>query len=101
MTNWIWRPARRGSSSTVVTADKNGLRDTIGLLGHGKFHRLRVGIGHPGHKDRVVPWVLGRAGREDDAAIGTAIDAAIDVLPLAMEGHFSEAMKRLHTSRDA
>ncbi|AJQ82184.1 aminoacyl-tRNA hydrolase [Xanthomonas oryzae pv. oryzae] len=80
---------------------QNGLRDTIGLLGHGKFHRLRVGIGHPGHKDRVVPWVLGRAGREDDAAIGTAIDAAIDVLPLAMEGHFSEAMKRLHTSRDA
>lgn len=48
-----------------------------------------------------MPWVLGRAGREDDAAIGTAIDAAIDVLPLAMEGHFSEAMKRLHTSRDA
>lgn len=80
---------------------QNGLRDTIRLLGHGKFHRLRVGIGHPGHKDRVVPWVLGRAGREDDVAIGRAIDAAIDVLPLAMEGNFNEAMKRLHTSRDA
>ena len=80
---------------------QNGLRDTIRLLGHGKFHRLRVGIGHPGHKDRVVPWVLGRAGRDDDMAVGKAIDAAIDVLPLAMDGNFNEAMKRLHTSRDA
>ena len=26
---------------------QNGLRDTIRLLGHGKFHRLRIGIGHP------------------------------------------------------
>ncbi|WP_115045732.1 aminoacyl-tRNA hydrolase [Xanthomonas arboricola] len=80
---------------------QNGLRDTIRLLGHGKFHRLRVGIGHPGHKDRVVSWVLGRAGRDDDAAISAAVDAAIDVLPLALQGNFNEAMKRLHTSRDA
>ena len=41
---------------------QNGLRDTFAHLGHGKFHRLRLGIGHPGHKDRVTPWVLGRPG---------------------------------------
>jgi hypothetical protein len=39
---------------------QNGLRDIMAHLGHGKFHRLRVGIGHPGHKDQVTPWVLGR-----------------------------------------
>ena len=39
---------------------QNGLRDSMRLLGHGKFHRLRIGIGHPGHKDKVTPWVLGR-----------------------------------------
>jgi len=38
---------------------QNGLRDTMQLLKHGKFHRLRIGIGHPGHKDKVTPWVLG------------------------------------------
>src|SRR6185436_8003030 len=27
---------------------QNGLRDIVAQLGHGKFHRLRVGIGHPG-----------------------------------------------------
>jgi PTH1 family peptidyl-tRNA hydrolase len=67
------------------------------LLGHGRFHRQRIGIGHPGHKDRVTPWVLGRAGRDDDAAIERAIDDAIAVLPLAVAGDFNEAMKRLHT----
>jgi len=78
---------------------QNGLRDTIRLLGHGKFHRLRIGIGHPGHKDRVVPWVLGRASKDDDVLIGHAIDDAIDVLPLAVRGDYSEAMKRLHTPK--
>ncbi len=78
---------------------QNGLRDTIRLLGHGKFHRLRVGIGHPGHKDKVVPWVLGRAKGEDDVLIGRAIDDAIDVLPLAASGNFNEATKRLNTAK--
>ena len=76
---------------------QNGLRDTMRLLGHGRFHRLRIGIGHPGHKDKVTPWVLGKAGRDDDASIERAIDDAIGVLPLAVAGDFNEAMKRLHT----
>jgi len=79
---------------------QNGLRDTMKLLGHGRFHRLRIGIGHPGHKDRVVSWVLGRPGNDDDIMINRAVDDAVDVLPLAVQGDFNEAMKRLHTSRD-
>ncbi len=78
---------------------QNGLRDTMHLLGHGKFHRLRIGIGHPGHKDRVTPWVLGKPGRDDEAAILRAIDDAIDVMPLAVSGNFMDAMTRLHTPR--
>ena len=76
---------------------QNGLRDTMKLLGHGKFHRLRIGIGHPGSKDKVTPWVLGRASADDDLLIGRAIDAAIEVLPLAMDGNFMDAMTKLHT----
>lgn len=79
---------------------QNGLRDTMKLLGHGKFHRLRIGIGHPGSKDKVTPWVLGRASADDDILIGRAIDDAIDVLPLAMDGNFMDAMTKLHTSRN-
>ena len=40
-------------------------------------------------------WVLGRRP-EDDVLIARAIDDAIDVLPLAVQGDFNEAMKRLH-----
>ena len=79
---------------------QNGLRDTIQHLGHGQFHRLRVGIGHPGHKDKVTPWVLGRPSRDDEAAMLRAIDEAISVLPMAIAGDFDEAMKQLHTPKD-
>ena len=80
---------------------QNGVRDTMQALGHGRFHRLRIGIGHPGSKDRVTPWLLKGAPTRDDAIlIERAIDDALAVLPLAVQGDFMEAMKRLHTSRE-
>jgi len=79
---------------------QNGLRDTMRLLGDGKFHRLRIGIGHPGHKDKVTPWVLGRPSLADDAMIGRAIDDALAALPLAVRGNFMDAMTQLHTNKD-
>lgn len=80
---------------------QNGVRDIMRLLGHGRFHRLRIGIGHPGHKDRVTPWLLkGGPDKDDEILIARAVDDALDVLPLAVAGDFNEAMKRLHTSRD-
>ncbi len=80
---------------------QNGVRDTMRLLGHGAFHRLRIGIGHPGHKDKVTSWLLKGGPDKDDAIlISRAFDDAIDVLPLAVAGDFNEAMKRLHTNRD-
>lgn len=80
---------------------QNGVRDTMAMLGHGKFHRLRIGIGHPGNKDKVTPWLLkGGPGKDDEILIGRAIDAALDVLPLAVNGDFNEAMKRLHTTKE-
>ena len=78
---------------------QNGIRDTMQHLGHGKFHRLRLGIGHPGHKDKVTPWVLGKPGKDDEASILRAIDDALAVMPLAVNGAFPEAMKRLHTPK--
>ena len=78
---------------------QNGLRDIVRHLGHGRFHRLRIGIGHPGHRDRVTPWVLGRPGRDDEAAMLRAVDEALAVLPLAAAGDLNEAMKRLHTPK--
>lgn len=77
---------------------QNGLRDLFAHVGHGRFHRLRLGIGHPGHKDRVTSWVLGRPSIADENLIIDSIADALDVLPLALAGDFNEAMKRLHTT---
>lgn len=76
---------------------QNGMRDIIRHLGHGRFHRLRLGIGHPGNRDGVLSWVLGRPSATDEDAMLDAIARALNVLPLATAGDFNEAMKRLHT----
>lgn len=78
----------------------NGLRDIISALGCPDFLRLRLGIGHPGQRELVTPWVLSRPGAEDREAILGAIDRALDVIPLLAEGDFSEATKRLHTRQE-
>ena len=79
---------------------QNGLRDIIARLGHGKFHRLRLGIGHPGDRDRVLSWVLGRPSARDEEAMIDSIAAGLAVLPLAVAGRFEEAMKQLHTAQE-
>ena len=47
-------------------AGHNGLRDITSKLGNNpNFYRLRLGIGHPGHKDRVAPYVLSDFAKAD------------------------------------
>ncbi|MEK9807580.1 MAG: aminoacyl-tRNA hydrolase [Halieaceae bacterium] len=76
----------------------NGLRDIIPALG-GKqdFHRLRIGIGHPGHASKVSGYVLAKPGAGDRQAIDQIIDEAVDALPLLLNGDAVKAMTRLHS----
>ncbi len=76
---------------------QNGLRDIMAHLGNGKFHRLRIGIGHPGDRNRVTPWVLGNPSALDENLMMDAIARALGVLPLVVAGEFNEATKRLNT----
>ena len=46
------------------TAGHNGLRSTEAHIGNA-FRRVRLGIGHPGHKDRVSPYVLGNYAKAE------------------------------------
>jgi len=48
----------------------NGLRDMGTQLGNKDFWRIRIGIGHPGHRDKVSPYVLSRPNKQDEQAIG-------------------------------
>src|SRR5215470_11511038 len=62
----------------------NGMRDLIAQLGD-PFWRLRIGIGHPGNRDAVHDYVLGRPPAEDARLIEEAIAAAVDVIPVLLD----------------
>ncbi|MGY6588178.1 MAG: aminoacyl-tRNA hydrolase [Wenzhouxiangella sp.] len=79
----------------------NGLRSTFQHLGKQTFWRVRIGIGHPGTREGVTPWVLGRANADDERAILDSIDRAADVLPDLVSGRPERAMQALHSKDPA
>ena len=79
------------------TGGHNGLTDVVEVLGTKDFWRLRIGIGHPGHKDLVSDYVLGKARREDQELIDAAWERSLDLLPRLASGRMTDAMTWLHT----
>jgi PTH1 family peptidyl-tRNA hydrolase len=74
----------------------NGMRDVIQHCGP-DFLRLRLGVGHPGHKDQVTNYVLKKASTDVEVAILRNVDEAADVMPVLVESGLNAAMKNLHT----
>jgi len=56
------------------TAGHNGLRSTDKHIGP-DFRRIRIGIGHPGHKDRVHGYVLGNYHKSETDALADMLGA--------------------------
>ncbi len=80
----------------------NDLRDIIAQLGNrNDFHRLRLGIGHPGHASLVSNFVLSRAPRSEQELLDASIDRAFEVLPEILSGDWTKAMQRLHSAAKA
>jgi len=76
----------------------NGLRDIIASSGNNReFHRLRIGIGHPGSADKVTGYVLTKAPAAEYNKMQDSIDEAIRALPDAVQGNWAKAMNYLHT----
>jgi PTH1 family peptidyl-tRNA hydrolase len=78
-------------------AGHNGLRNIIAAIGSKNFYRIRIGVGHPGQKDKVIGSVLGRPSSADEKLIQSSIDLALDILPLVFSGEMEKAMHQLHT----
>ncbi|MBT7280031.1 MAG: aminoacyl-tRNA hydrolase [Rhodobiaceae bacterium] len=66
-------------------AGHNGLRSIKAHMGTG-FRRARLGIGHPGHKDKVSGHVLGDFAKADQDWLAAFLKALCDNAPLAVEG---------------
>ncbi|MDI9817829.1 MULTISPECIES: aminoacyl-tRNA hydrolase [unclassified Legionella] len=74
----------------------NGLRDIMTQLGRSDFHRLRIGIGHPGHKELVLNYVLGKPSPDDRQLIVEAIDRGVAAIPTVVTGTIAAAMNLLN-----
>jgi len=75
----------------------NGLRDIISQLGSSDFHRLRIGIGHPGHKDMVTPYVLKQPSISDKRSIYDAIERSIHAIEFIVTGNIAKAMTLINS----
>lgn len=78
----------------------NGLKDIIRHLQCKDFWRLRLGIGHPGQRDRVHDYVLSSPSVSDKQRIELAIDQALTTITLFAEGNQAQAMQMLHTQQE-
>lgn len=74
----------------------NGLRDIVSHLGSADFVRLRIGVGHPGHKDQVHGHVLKAPSRDEEQTIRSCIDKAIEHIPGIVNGNLAQVMNELH-----
>lgn len=66
-------------------AGHNGIRSLTAHLGP-DFRRVRLGIGHPGHKDRVTPYVLGNFATSEQEPLADLLDTLALQLPTLLDG---------------
>jgi PTH1 family peptidyl-tRNA hydrolase len=76
-------------------AGHNGLRSMDRSLGSPDYWRVRLGIGHPGDKARVLGWVLGDFAKADAEWLNPMLDAVADAAPLLAGGAPQDFMTRV------
>jgi PTH1 family peptidyl-tRNA hydrolase len=76
-------------------AGHNGLRSMDRHLGTPDYWRVRLGIGHPGDKDRVTGHVLGDFAKADKEWLETLLDAVADSAGLLADQKPEDFMTRI------
>jgi PTH1 family peptidyl-tRNA hydrolase len=75
----------------------NGLKDIAAHLGTQDFWRLRIGIGHPGDRNKVVDYVLKKPRSEERSLIEEALERSLDAWPLLARGEYPAAMQKINS----
>lgn len=80
----------------------NGILSVIEGLGNDRgFHRLRIGVGHPGDRDRVTAYLTSVTAPADERRrIEAGFDLPGDVLEALLDGRFQKVMNWLHAPPD-
>lgn len=76
-------------------AGHNGLKSMQAHLNSPDFVRVRLGIGHPGDRDRVSDYVLGDFAKADANWLNLLIEAVSDYAPLLLRGQDADFMSKV------
>jgi PTH1 family peptidyl-tRNA hydrolase len=75
-------------------AGHNGIRSVAAHLGP-DFKRVRLGIGHPGVKDFVMPHVLGDFAKTDGEWLSKLLEAVAAEIELVVSGEDEKFQSRV------
>ena len=76
-------------------AGHNGLRSIQNHLGSNNYKRIRLGIGHPGQKEKVIKHVLGDFTKEDKKWVEPQLLAIAIALPSLLRGKDNDFMSQI------
>jgi len=76
-------------------AGHNGLRSMDRILGTPDYWRVRLGIGHPGSKERVLCHVLGNFTKGDESWLTVVLDAVSSAADLLAQGKGEDFMSKV------
>jgi len=89
-------PAKLRIKTGGGAAGHNGIRSIAAHIGP-DFRRVRIGIGHPGEKDRVLGAVLGDFSKAEMTGwVEPLIEAIADAAPLLAEGKDATFANKVH-----
>ena len=77
----------------------NGLRDIFKHYSK-EFWRLRIGVGHPGHKDKVLSFVMRPASSNEQTLIDDSLNLVMTSMQDVLEGDMEAAQRVLHQKQD-
>ena len=81
-------------------AGHNGLRSITEHVGN-DYRRVRIGIGHPGDKDRVLGYVLNDFAKTERPWVEALIDIIADNAELLARGEDASFQNKVHLAMDA
>lgn len=81
-------------------AGHNGLRSITQHCGNA-YRRVRIGIGHPGHKDAVHPWVLNDFSKDERLWVNDLCEAMADHADLLSKHQDSTFQSKIHLAMEA
>ena len=81
-------------------AGHNGLRSISAHVGN-DYRRVRIGIGHPGVKELVHPYVLSDFAKSERPWVETLCDVLADNAALLASGEDASFQNKVHLAMDA